>query len=87
MLPPFISDAKDNPPDISYGSRMFTVIISDHKSKHPTFILVSYGAEYYRPFISDRKSKHPPIYFRVIRSRMLPAIHFRRERQTPDIYF
>ena len=62
MLPPLVSDAKDNHPTFLFSiiqSRMFPPFISDAKDKHQTFLLSVIRSRMLPPFISDAKDNHP----------------------------
>ena len=62
MLPPFISDAKDNHPTFIFSvirSRMLPPFITDAKDKHLTFILSVIRSRMLPSFPSDHKSQHP----------------------------
>ena len=65
---------------------MLRSLISNRKSKHPTFILASYGAECYSHSFLILKTNTQHL-FSVIRSRMLPSFISDAKDKTPNIYF
>ena len=90
MLPPFISDAKDNHPTFYFHvirSRMLPPFISDAKDKHPTFYFSVIQSRMLPPFISDAKDKHPTFIFSVIRSRMFPPFISDAKDKHPTFIF